>query len=77
MANLQIQYTHVDKQPTIHKYVSIVLELADMLAVDKKKKDHEIIKNFMRLSILSAVTMKITVFLDVKQCIIRSLETHT
>ena len=38
MANLQIQHTHVDKQPTIHKYISIVLELADMLAADKKNK---------------------------------------
>jgi len=31
------RHTHVDKQPTIHKYVSTVLELADMLAADKKK----------------------------------------
>jgi len=77
MANLQIQHTHVDKQPTIHKYVSIVLELVDMLAADKKKRDHELIKNFIRLPVLSAVTMKITVFLDVTPCIVRNLATHT
>lgn len=76
MANLQIQHTHVDKQPTIHKYVSIVLELADMLAADKKEKDHEVIKEFVRLSILSTVTKKTTVFLDVTPFITRNLTTH-
>ena len=78
MANLKTQHTHVDKQPTIHKYVSTVLELVDMLAADKKKKrpwaNKEVHKTF---SIFSAVTMKITIFLDVTPCITRNLATHT
>ena len=38
MTNLQTQHAHVDRQPTTHKYASLVIESVDMLAADKKKK---------------------------------------
>jgi len=77
MANLQIQHTHVDRQPSIHKYISAVLELADMLAADKKEKrpwdNKEVHETF---SILGC-DYENYCLLDATPCILRNLATHT